>query len=157
MKVEERLINIYTSFDGVEFLKEDACKAHEEKMHRFKFNYFVINCKPDLNETGLFMHKIYVAVHSSNLTKAMCEDIVMNYAIKTFGFLGPGVMGCGFMRTFDINNSNLEEFRSCKPTNWGGSSLESQRLLLYNNTYCDYNLEEYFEGLEFVKIDYKLF
>ena len=61
-KTKEITKTIYISDDGKEFLTEAECKKHEKFVKDILRNisYFCIRCDPDLNETGSYMHKIYV-------------------------------------------------------------------------------------------------
>ena len=57
---------VYIANDGKEFLTEEECKKHEAFVKEVLCNisYFCIRCRPDLTETGYYMHRIYAAVLS---------------------------------------------------------------------------------------------
>lgn len=130
MKTKDIIKTVYIADDGKEFLTEEECKKHEKFVKDILRNisYFCIRCDPDLNETGYYMHKIYVAVLS------MCgfkKEIAFEYALKRFGiYLGESVMGYGFQPQFSVSEVSKEEYEECPATVWGGTPLKSERIFL---------------------------
>lgn len=122
---------VYVAKDGKEFLDKDECEKYEKFVKEILSNirYFCIMCNPDLTETGLYQHKIYVAV----LSKRYClhKEIAIEWALRKFGrYLGESVQGYGFQRQFIVNESSKEEYEKCHPTKWGGSKLARECVFL---------------------------
>lgn len=120
---------IYVADDNKEFLSKEECEKYETfaKEILSRIEYFCISCQPDLTETGLFQHKIYVAVYSNNYYH---KEIALNWAIKACGYLGQSVQGYGFQPNFSLSKSDKIGFDECKPTIWGGTDLKSERIFL---------------------------
>lgn len=76
---------VYIANDGKEFLTEEECKKHEAFVKEVLCNisYFCIRCRPDLTETGYYMHRIYAAVLSKN--GLFSKEIAFQWALKKFG------------------------------------------------------------------------
>lgn len=100
---------IYKAFDGKIFTSSSECERYEKQRKEFLSNlkFFVVRCNPDLNETGLFTKALLVAVYSKDV---MHKEIVNNYCIKKFGYLGKGVQGLGFRTYFSISPINFETY-----------------------------------------------
>lgn len=121
---------VYIANDGKEFLTEEECKKHETFVEKIlsRIKYFRVSCHPDLNETGLYMHKIYVAVFSKNCFQ---KEVAIEWALHKFGnLLGESVMGYGFQPNFVVTEVSKDEYENCPPTEWGGSKLESDKIFL---------------------------
>lgn len=130
MEEKEITKKIYVANDGKEFLSKEECETYERFVKEILSNvkYFRINCHPDLTETGLFQHKIFVAVYSSHYCH---REIAFEWALRKFGhLLGESVQGYGFQPRFSVSESNKDEYEDCPPTKWGGSKLESEKIFL---------------------------
>lgn len=81
---------IFKAFDGKIFTSSSECERYEKQRKEFLDNlkFFEVNHSPDLNETGLFTEELLVAVYSEYGHHA---EVVNNYCIKKFGYLGQGV------------------------------------------------------------------
>ena len=99
---------IFKAFDGKIFTSSSECERYEKQRKEFLNNlkFFEVRCNPDLNETGLFTEVLLVAVYS----KYFHKEIVNNYCIKKFGYLGEGVQGWGFQTCFSISPINFETY-----------------------------------------------
>lgn len=128
METKQITKTIYVANDGKEFLTKEECEKHEEfvKETLSRIKYFCVHCNPDTTETGYFMHKIYVAVLSNYLHK----EIVTEWGMRKFGYLGQGVQGYGFQLHFSVIEVSKEEYEKCSPTIWGGRDLKSERTFL---------------------------
>ena len=102
---------IFKAFDGKIFTSSSECERYEKQRKEFLDNlkFFKVNYSPDLNETGLFTEELLVAVYSEYGYHA---EIVNNYCIKKFGYLGEGVQGWGFQTYFSIYPINFETYSS---------------------------------------------
>lgn len=100
---------IFKAFDGKVFVSEDECKKYEKQRKEFLDNlkFFKVSYSPDLTETGLFTQELLVAVYSKY---GWHKEIVNNYCIKKFGYLGEGVQGWGFKTYFAVNQTNFETY-----------------------------------------------
>jgi hypothetical protein len=130
MEEKEITKKIYVANDGKEFLSKEECEKYERFVKEILSNvkYFRIDCHPDLTETGLFQHKIFVAVYSSHYCH---REIAFEWALRAFdGYLGVSVQGCGFQPQFNVYESNKKDYDECPPTIWGGTSLKNERLFL---------------------------
>lgn len=122
---------VYIANDGKEFLTEEECKKHEAFVKEVLCNisYFCIRCRPDLTETGYYMHRIYAAVLSKN--GLFSKEIAFQWALKKFGtYLGESVMGYGFQPNFNVSEVSKEEYEECPATIWGGTPLKSEKIFL---------------------------
>lgn len=155
MEVRTKTIEVYVSSDGIEFQKKEDCEKYEKQLNCLRF--FVINCQPDLTETGMFQHRIYVAISNDlgKISEEDCRSIVVNYAIKSFGYLGCGVMGVGFMKNFSIFPLNFKEFITCSSVRFKGSNLKSERLLLVSDDNTEYYDNFLLKDLDYNKFNYK--
>lgn len=99
---------IFKAFDGKIFTSETECKEYEKQRKEFLDNlkFYEVRCNPDLNETGLFTEVWLVVVYS----KYFHKEIVNNYCIKKFGYLGEGVQGWGFQTYFSVSPINFETY-----------------------------------------------
>lgn len=126
METKKVTKTVYIANDGKEFLTEEECKKHEETLSRIMF--FCVSCNPDLTETGLYMHKIYVAVFSKNCFQ---EEVAIEWALQKFGnLLGESVQGYGFQPHFSVRKVSKEEYEECPATVWGGTPLKSEKIFL---------------------------
>ena len=100
---------IFKSFDGEIFTSEKECKECEKQRKEFLNNlkFFEVKYSPDLNETGLFTKCLFVAVYSES---GFNKEIVINYCIKKFGYLGEGVQGHRFQTYFDVYPISFEKY-----------------------------------------------
>ena len=98
---------IFKAFDGKIFTSSSECERYEKQRKEVLNNlkFFEVRYNPDLNETGLFTKELLVAVYSKDV---MHKEIVNNYCIKKFGYLGEGVQGWGFQTYFSIYPINFE-------------------------------------------------
>lgn len=129
MEIKEITKTVYIANDGTEFLTKEDCEKHERFVEKIlsRIKYFCIRCNPDLTETGDFTHKIYVAVFSK---RYFYRDIVFEWALRKFGYLGVSVQGYGFQTHFCVSEVSKEEYEKCPPTKWGISELESEKIFL---------------------------
>ena len=102
---------IFKAFDGKIFTSSSECERYEKQRKEFLNNlkFFEVRYNPDLNEAGLFTKELLVAVYSKDV---MHKEIVNNYCIKKFGYLGEGVQGWGFQTYFSIYPINFETYSS---------------------------------------------
>lgn len=130
METKEITKTIYIANDGKEFLSKKDCEIYEEfvKNTLSYIKYFCIGCDPDLNETGYFTHKIYVAVLSEYYFH---KEITIQWALRKIGyFLGVGVMRYGLQPHFNVSEVSKEEYEECPATDWGGTPFKSERIFL---------------------------
>lgn len=120
---------IYKAFDGKIFASEAECKEYEKQRKEFLDNlkFFVVSHSPDLNDTGLFTEKLLVAVYSEYGHHA---EIVNNYCIKKFGYLGQGVQGWRFQTYFSVYPTDFERYSKGILKNWGGYEIHPKKILL---------------------------
>lgn len=102
---------VYITADGKEFLDETEAKKHETNLTNIK--YFVVRHKPNLTDTGIFTAMMHVAVHTGN---GCHKHIIYQYLMKHMGWnsIQEGVQGYGYMCSFVVENSNIEQFNSAK-------------------------------------------
>ena len=81
---------------------------------------------PDLNETGLFTEELLVAVYSEYGYHA---EIVNNYCIKKFGYLGVGVQGWRFQTYFNVSPIDFETYSKGLLEDWSYESHPKKILL----------------------------
>ena len=107
--MKEVLTTVYKSFDGKIFKTKEECENYEASRKEIEENieYFMVHYEPDLTETGYFQRIMFVAVYSNYF---LHFDVITNYCIKKFRYLGPSVQGYGFQRYFRINKIKKEEF-----------------------------------------------
>ena len=122
------LATIFKAFDGKIFTSETECKKYEEQRKEFLDNlkFFVVNHSPDLNATGLFTEVLLVAVYSKY---GLHKEIVNNYCIKKFGYLGVGVQGWGFQTYFSVRPIDFETFLKGILEDWSYESHPKKILL----------------------------
>ena len=106
--MKEVLTTVYKSFDGKIFKSKEECEEYEESKREIKDNirYFRVYYQPELTETGCLQRLMFVAVYS----KLNQLDVIINYCIKKFGYLGPSVQGYGFQKYFNIENISRDIF-----------------------------------------------
>ena len=136
---------IFKAFDGKIFTSEAECKEYEKQRKEFldKLKFFVVNHSPDLNETGLFTEKLLVAVYSEYGYHA---EVVNNYCIKNFGYLGQGVQGWRFQVYFSCRPIDFETYSKGILEDWRGYESHPKKILL-----SPIELDE-FKGIE--RFDY---
>ena len=120
---------IFKAFDGKIFTSESECKEYEKQRKEFLDNlkFFEVRCNPDLNETGLFTEVLLVAVYSEYGYHA---EIVNNYCIKKFGYLGQGVQGWRFQVYFSYRPTDFETYSKGILENWRGYESHPKKILL---------------------------
>ena len=120
---------IYEAFDGKIFVSESECKEYEKQRKEFldKLKFFKVDHYPDLNETGLFTEKLLVAVYSEYGYHA---EIVNNYCIKEFGYLGRGVKGLRFQVYFSYRLIDFETYSKGILEDWRGYESHPKKILL---------------------------
>ena len=120
---------IFKAFDGKIFTSESECKEYEKQRKEFLDNlkFFEVRCNPDLNETGLFTEVLLVAVYSEYGYHA---EIVNNYCIKKFGYLGQGVQGWRFQVYFSYRPTDFETYSKGILENWRGYEFHPKKILL---------------------------
>lgn len=134
----------FKAFDGTIFESEIKCKEYEKKRKEFwdRIKFFLVKHSPDLTETGLFTNGLLVAVYS---IEGLHREIVNNYCIKRFGYLGESVQGYRFQTYFSVSSIDFETYMSGVIVEWRGK-LRCDKILLSPN-----ELDE-FKGVE--RFDY---
>ena len=119
---------IFKAFDGTIFESETQCTEYERRKNMFlkQVEYFLVRHSPDLNETGILTEAFLVAVYS---TSELRREIVMNYCIKRFGYLGPSVQGYGFQHQFCILSTDYNTYMSGVVDDWKGRQRYDKILL----------------------------
>ena len=119
---------IFKSFDGKIFMSEIECKEYEKKRKEFldRIEFFLVRHSPDLNETGLFTNGLLVAVYS---IYGRFEEIVNNYCIKRFGYLGESVQGYRFQTYFSVAPTDFETYSKGEIDEWRGKRRYNKILL----------------------------
>lgn len=120
---------IFKAFDGKIFTSSSECERYEKQRKEFLDNlkFFEVNHSPDLNETGLFTEKLLVAVYSEYGHHA---EIVNNYCIKRFGYLGQGVQGWRFQTYFNVSPTDFETYSKDILEDWRGYESHPKKILL---------------------------
>lgn len=120
---------IYEAFDGKIFTSSSKCERYEKQRKEFLDNlkFFEVNHSPDLNETGLFTEKLLVAVYSEYGYHA---EIVNNYCIKKFGYLGQGVQGWRFQVYFSYRPIDFEAYSKGILEDWRGYESHPKKIIL---------------------------
>ena len=120
---------IFKSFDGKIFTSETECKEYEKQRKKFLDNlkFFKVKCYPDLTETGLFTQELLVAVYSKY---GWHKEIVNNYCIKKFGYLGEGVQGWRFQTYFYVYPTDFETYSKVILEDWRGYESHPKKILL---------------------------
>ena len=121
---------VYKAFDGRIFMSASECKRHEAPRNGFlnNFKFFTVYYSPDLAETGCFTKRLLVAVFSENEGH---EEIINNYCIKKFGYLGKSVQGYGFQKYFSIHAIDFETYSLGTVEDWRGNICYPKKILLY--------------------------
>ena len=119
---------IFKAFDEKIFTSESECKEYEKQRKEYLDNlkFFIVSYSPDLNETGFFTEKLLVAVYSKY---GWHKEIVNNYCIKKFGYLGEGVQGCRFQTYFSVCSTDFETYSKGILKYWGHESYPKKILL----------------------------
>ena len=135
---------IFKSFDGEIFISEKECKEYEKQRKEFlnKIEFFLVRHSPDLTETGLFTSGLLVAVYS---TEGLHREIVNNYCIKRFGYLGESVQGYRFQTYFSVSSIDFETYMNGVIEEWNGKRR-------YNKILLSPNEFDEFKGIE--RFDY---
>ena len=120
---------IFKAFDGKIFTSSSECERYEKKRKEFLDNlkFFVVNHSPDLNETGLFTEELLVAVYSEY---GLHAEVVNNYCIKKFGYLGQGVQGWRFQVYFSYRPIDFETYSKGILEDWRGYESHPKKILL---------------------------
>lgn len=110
---------IFKAFDGTIFESEIKCKEYEKKRKEFlnRIKFFLVRHSPDLTETGLFTSGLLIAVYS---TEGLHREIVNNYCIKRFGYLGESVQGYRFQTYFSVSSTDIETYMNGVIEEWKG-------------------------------------
>lgn len=110
---------IFKAFDGKIFESETKCKEYERQRKEFldRIKFFLVRHSPDLTETGLFTSGLLVAVYS---TEGLRQEIVTNYCIKKFGYLGASVQGYRFQTYFSVSLIDFETYTNGVIEEWKG-------------------------------------
>ena len=120
---------IFKAFDGKIFTSSSECKRYEKKRKEFLDNlkFFEVRHSPDLNETGLFTEELLVAVYSEY---GLHAEVVNNYCIKKFGYLGQGVQGWRFQVYFSYRPIDFETYSKGILEDWRGYESHPKKILL---------------------------
>lgn len=120
---------IFKSFDGKIFASETECQEYEKQRKEFLNNlkFLEVKYSPDLNETGLFTKSLLVAVYS---TEGLHREIVNNYCIKRFGYLGESVQGHRFQTYFDVYPISFEKYTKGIIEDWRGNKRHIKKIYL---------------------------
>lgn len=110
---------IFKAFDEKIFESETKCKEYERQRKEFldRIKFFLVRHSPDLTETGLFTNGLLVAVYS---TEGLQQEIVTNYCIKKFGYLGESVQGYRFQTYFSVSLIDFETYTNGVIEEWKG-------------------------------------
>ena len=135
---------IFRAFDGKIFASATECKEYEKRIKEFLDNlkFFKVRYSPDLTETGLFTKGLLVAVYS---TEGLHQEIVNNYCIKRFGYLGESVQGYGFQTYFSVAPTDFETYSKGEIDEWRGKRR-------YDKIYLSPKELDEFKGIE--RFDY---
>ena len=103
--------NVYITADGKEFLDETEAKKHETNLKNIR--HFIVQYKPNLTDTGNFTAKMHVAIHTGN---GCHKHILYQYLMKQLGWnsIQEGVQGYGYMCSFVIDDSTIEDYNNTK-------------------------------------------
>lgn len=120
---------IFKAFDGKIFTSSSECERYEKQRKEYldKLKFFEVSHSPDLNETGLFTEELLVAVYSEY---GLHGEIVHNYCIKKFGYLGQGVQGWRFQTYFSVHPIDFETFSKGILEDWRGYESYPKKILL---------------------------
>lgn len=138
---------IFKAFDGTIFESEIKCKEYEKKRKDFlnNLNFFEVKYSPDLNETGLFTKCLFVAVYSES---GFNKEIVINYCIKKFGYLGEGVQGHRFQTYFDVYPISFEKYTKGIIEDWRGDKRHIKKIYLSPTEFDDFKGIERFDYMK---------
>ncbi len=120
---------IFKAFDGKVFTSSSECERYERQRKEYLDNlkFFIIYYSPDLAETGLFTRQLLVAVYSK---EGLHKEIVNNFCIKNFGYLGVSVQGYGFQTYFDTHSIDFETYSKGVLEDWRGDECRPKKILL---------------------------
>src|SRR3712207_205305 len=96
-------------------------------LFRSNLKFFEGRYSPDLTETGLFTKCLLVAVYSKSGYR---KEIVTNYCIKKFGYLGEGVQGHRFQTYFNVYPTDFETYSKGIFEDWRGNKRHLKKILL---------------------------
>lgn len=138
---------IFKSFDGKIFTSEKDCKEYEKQRKEFLNNlkFFEIRYSPDLIETGNFTKCLFAAVYSES---GFNKEIVINYCIKKFGYLGESVQGHRFQPYFDVYPINFEKFIKGIVEDWRGNKRHIKKIYLSPTELDDFKGIERFDYMK---------
>lgn len=138
---------IFKAFDGTIFESEIKCKEYEKKRKDFlnNLNFVEVKYSPDLNETGLFTKCLFVAVYSES---GFNKEIVINYCIKKFGYLGEGVQGHRFQTYFDVYPISFEKYTKGIIEDWRGDKRHIKKIYLSPTEFDDFKGIERFDYMK---------
>ena len=138
---------IFKAFDGRVFTSSSECERYEKQRKEFLDNlkFFVVNHSPDLDETGLFTEELLVAVYSEYGYHA---EIVNNYCIKKFGYLGVSVQGYGFQTYFNVSPTNFETYSKGILEDWRGFESHPKKILLSSTELDEFKDIERFDYMK---------
>ncbi len=138
---------IFKAFDGTIFESEIKCKEYEKKRKEFlnRIGFFLVRHSPDLTETGLFTSGLLVAVYS---TEGLHREIVNNYCIKRFGYLGEGVQGHRFQTYFDVYPISFEKYTKGIIEDWRGNKRHIKKIYLSPTELDDFKGIERFDYMK---------
>lgn len=143
MKTETVTKIVYVADDGSQFDDEKTCQEYEKRMGNIK--HYRIMHSPDLNETGNFCRKTYVAILYDKCP-SMAPDILLEYIYREFKcILGPSVMGFGMQRHVIFDECSKDEYMRHPAMTWGARH-ESPQLFL-----SDINVSGYPKHINFLK------
>ncbi len=119
----------FKAFDGNIFTSSSECERYEKrrKEHSNNLKFFKVYYSPDLAETGLFTRELLVAVYSKDGSH---KEIVNNYCIKKFGYLGPSVQGYSFQTYFEASPIDFETYSKGILEDWRGDECHPKKILL---------------------------
>lgn len=120
---------IFKAFDGKIFTSEKECGEYEKKRKDFlnKIKFFEVRHSPDLNETGLLRKILFAAIYSES---GWHKEIMNNYCIKKFGYLGESVQGHGFQTYFNVCPINFEKYSNGIIEDWRGNKQQPNKIYL---------------------------
>lgn len=138
---------IFKSFDGKIFTSEKDCKEYEKHRKEFLNNlkFFEIRYSPDLTETGNFTKCLFAAVYSEI---GWNKEIVINYCIKKFGYLGEGVQGYRFQPYFDVYPISFERYTKGIIEDLRGNKRHIKKIYLSPTELYDF---KYIERFDYMK------
>jgi hypothetical protein len=139
---------VYEAFDEKIFTSKSECEKYEAQKETFlsNFKFFTVYYFPDLAETGLFTKRLLVAVYATK--DGGHEEVVSNYCIKKFGYLGKSVQGYGFQRYFSIHAINFETYSHGTIEDWRGDKCHPRKILLSPTKFDEFKDIERFDYMK---------